>query len=125
MRLASTSGVVKRAVLAGLFAMLGSIAIDAGQPLNVRVTPHLAIAPADVRISVSVERHADNRCLRVIAFSDDFLRSSELPLEGEQSPRTAIIYYRDLPPGTYEIRVDVLNSTGQPRETVRSGMVIS
>jgi hypothetical protein len=117
--------VVKRAVLAGLFALLGSIAIDAGQPLNVQVTPRLAIAPADVRIYVSIERHADNRSLRVTASSDDFFRSSEIPLDGEESPRAASFYYRDLPPGMYEVRVDVLNSKGETRQTVWSGIQIS
>jgi hypothetical protein len=86
---------------------------DAEKPLNVRVSPALAHAPADVYIYVSVARRPENRLLRVTAESEDFLRSSETQLDGENSARVTVVRFRELPPGGYEIRAELIVSGGR------------
>ena len=44
--------------------------------------------PATVRVTAIVERDAQNRAMEVVADSDGFYRSSLIPLEGENAPRT-------------------------------------
>ena len=86
---------------------------DAERPLRVRVSPAMAHAPADLYIYVSVARRSDNRLLRVSAESDDFFRSSETQLDGEFSARVTVVRFRELPPGDYEIRAELIVSTGR------------
>src|SRR5438105_832845 len=57
-------------------------------PLTVRVSPTVSFAPATVFIRASVEADADNRAIAVSAESNDFYRSSEVPLDGDHAPRT-------------------------------------
>jgi hypothetical protein len=95
--------------------LLGAVALDASQPVRVRVTPQIGMAPADVIVYVTVERSPDNRLLRVSAESDGFYRSSEVPLEGEGSARISILHFRELPAGEYDVTADVIGPTGQRR----------
>src|SRR5262249_30709769 len=62
---------------------------------------------------VSVARRPDNRLLKVSAESDDFFRSSETQLDGENSARVTLVRFRELPPGDYEIRAELIVSTGR------------
>ena len=86
---------------------------DPERPLRVRVSPAMAHAPADLYIYVSVARRPDNRLLRVSAESDDFFRSSETQLDGENSARVTLVRFRELPPGDYQIRAELIVSTGR------------
>ena len=86
---------------------------DAEKPLSVRVSPALAHAPADVYIYVSVARRPENRLLRVTAESEDFFCSSETQLDGEYSARVTVVKFRELPPGGYEIRAELVVSGGR------------
>ena len=94
---------------------LSAVALDASQPVRVRVSPQNAMAPADILVYVTVERSAENRLLRVSAESEDFFRSSELSLQGEGSARISILHFRELPAGEYDVRADVIGTTGQRR----------
>jgi hypothetical protein len=82
------------------------------QKLTVRVTPLVRLIRGDARGMVIVPRHAENRLLRVILESEDYYRLSELPLEGEDAPLTHPLYWRDLPPGSYCVTVQVYGTTG-------------
>ena len=103
----------KTLVVAGII-LLGSLGADASmvddgeRPLHVRVSPTMAHAPADLFIYVSVARRADNRLLRVTAESEDFFRSSETQLDGEYSARVTVVRFRELPPGGYEIKAELI-----------------
>ena len=57
--------------------------------------------------------------MQIIAESPDFYRSSEVQLEGDKAPRTSRIEFRNLPPGTYDVRVMLLDSGGQQRASAR------
>ena len=105
---------MKRLILCGAM-LVSAVALDASQQVRVRVSPQISMAPADVIVYVTVERSADNRMLRVSAQSEDFFRSSEVPLEGEGSARISILRFRELPSGEYDVTADVIGSTGQRR----------
>jgi hypothetical protein len=90
--------------------------VNAGeQAVKVRVASQPLMAPADLLIYVTVEKSADNRLLRVTAESDDFFRSSEVQLAGEESARITIMRFRELPQGSYDVKADVVDSSGRRR----------
>jgi uncharacterized protein (DUF58 family) len=95
--------------------LFGAVTLDADQRVQVRVSPSVSMAPADVLVYVTIERSAENRLLRVSADSEDFLRSSEVSLEGEGSARISIFRFRDLPAGEYDVTADVIGPSGQRR----------
>jgi len=100
----------------------GAVTLDAGEQVHVRVSPNTAMAPADVVIYVTIERNSENRMLRVSAESDDFFRSSDVPLEGVDSARISILRFRGLPSGSYDVTADVIGSNGR-RRGIASTMV--
>jgi hypothetical protein len=97
---------------------------DPERPLRVRVSPSMAHAPADLYIYVSVARRSDNRLLRVSAESDDFFRSSETQLDGEFSARVTVVRFRELPPGDYEIRAELIVSTGRTVDVAKRSVEV-
>jgi hypothetical protein len=97
---------------------------DPERPLHVRISPTMAHAPADLYIYVSVARRPDNRILRVSAESDDFFRSSETQLDGEHSARVTVVRFRELPAGDYEIRAELVVSTGRTVDTAKRSVEV-
>jgi hypothetical protein len=97
---------------------------DPERPLHVRISPTMAHAPADLYIYVSVARRPDNRLLRVSAESDDFFRSSETQLDGEYSARVTVVRFRELPPGDYQIRAELIVSTGRTVDTLKRSVEV-
>jgi hypothetical protein len=97
---------------------------DPERPLHVRISPTMAHAPADLYIYVSVARRPDNRLLRVSAESDDFFRSSETQLDGEHSARVTVVRFRELPPGDYEVRAELIVSTGRTVDTAKRSVEV-
>jgi hypothetical protein len=88
--------------------------------LAIRVSPTVALAPADVTVRAIVEADADNRALEVTAESDDFYRSSQLPLEGAGSPRITEIRLGGLPDGEYVVTVTLIGTRGRRASMTRS-----
>jgi hypothetical protein len=71
--------------------------------LSLRVSPAVAIAPADLTVRATIEASGSNRAIEIIAESGEFYRSSEIPLDGENAPRTARFEFHGLPGGTYAV----------------------
>jgi hypothetical protein len=71
--------------------------------LSMRVSPAVAIAPADLTVRATIEASRSNRSIEIIAESGEFYRSSEIPLDGENAPRTTRFELRGLPGGTYAV----------------------
>ncbi len=76
------------------------------KPVTVDVSPHIAFAPASVRVTVRVRPNAENRGLYVEAEGGGY-RSSFIQLEGEDSPITFGIDWPALEAGDYDIRASV------------------
>ncbi len=89
--------------------------VGAGDRVAVRVSPRMAFAPADLNVLATIEAHPDNRVMEIVAESDDFFRSSEIPLEGEHAAKATFVRFLGLPSGSYVIRVVVRDSLGQRR----------
>jgi hypothetical protein len=104
---------MKSTLTLGAIVLLASISVDAASRLNIRVSPAMASAPADIRIYVRVEPREENRILRVSADSVNFFRSSEVQLDGEAGQRVSTFTFRQLPAGDYEVRAELIVSSGR------------
>ena len=90
-----------------------TLPVDAGEPLTVRLTPNVALAPALLTVRAVIEADADNRALEVVAVSSDYYRSSVVPLNGANAPRLNVIEFKNLPPGTYEVTSLLIGASGE------------
>jgi hypothetical protein len=60
----------------------------------------------------------------VAAESEDYFRSSEIALEGDQDPRTVIFEFRGVPGGHYEIRGVVGDAGGHEVATAQQSAFV-
>jgi len=95
--------------------VLTVLPVDGGQPLKLAVTPAQSFAPATVRVRVRIEPSAENRMLAIVADGDDFYRSSEIQLDGDQSPKTVELEFPNLPGGEYEVSALLIDAFGRQR----------
>lgn len=103
--------------------LLATPALSAKEALSLRATPQVANAPAHVSVTVTVERHTENRELVVVDDSEDYYRSSVVQLEGEKAARTYLLVFRGLPPGQHRISATVRGQVGQ-RAIVRTTVTV-
>ena len=103
------AGAVKPAVAPGS----STLDNQSPRPLSLRISPSVGRAPSDVYIYVSIARRVENRLLRVSANSEGFFRSSEVPLNGEDSARVSLVKFRELPAGGYLIRAELVVAGGR------------
>ena len=96
-----------------LLATITIVKIAAAAPMTMTVAPYLAFAPADLRVRVDVPRSSQNRTLVIVAESDEFYRSSEMPLEGEDAPRVIEVQFRSLPNGQYSVLGETRDQNGR------------
>jgi hypothetical protein len=96
-----------------------TLPLGAGERITMKVSPAISFAPANLVVRAMIEANAENRAVEIIAESQDFYRSSQIQLEGEKAPRTNTFEFRSLPPGTYEVRANLLGADGQQRAAVR------
>jgi hypothetical protein len=87
--------------------------LSSTERLRMRVSPAMTVAPALVRVEAIVERDAGNRTLRITAESDTFYRSSEIPLDGANSPLVSVFDFQSLPTGTYQVTGLLVGVGGQ------------
>lgn len=92
---------------------LSTATLGAGARLEMKVSPAISFEPAYLTVRASVDASDENRMLEVIAESDDYYRSTQIPLAGAQAPRTTLVSFRSLPSGTYKVKVIVRGSHGQ------------
>ncbi len=112
---------MKRVALIGLMFLTAALPLGAKDkdPLMLRVSPAVAFAPANLIVRATIEANAANRAMEIVAESEDFYRSSEIQLDGDQAPRTTQFEFRSLPPGTYEVRAVLYGLSGDQRAEVR------
>jgi hypothetical protein len=83
-----------------------------GERLTMRVSPVVAFAPAYLVVQTRIEASDQNRSIEIIAESGEFYRSSEMPLNGDQAPRSSRFEFRGLPGGRYTVAA-VLKGTSE------------
>jgi hypothetical protein len=86
---------------------------DAQERLALRVSPAVALAPADLLIRADVAADAANRRIEVVAESDAYYRSSEMQLNGARGPRVTTVTFRGLPGGAYAVRATLKGQDGR------------
>ena len=109
-----------RILLCGILVLLPvPLGVRTGDRLAMRVSPTVAIAPADLIVRTMVESNAANRSIEIIAESADFYRSSEIPLDGEKAARSAQFAFRSLPSGLYSVRAVLKGANEEPLAQTR------
>ena len=108
-----------RASLFGILMLTTTLPIGAGERITMRVSPAVAFAPANLIVRAMIEADDQNRSVQIVAESADFYRSSEVQLEGDKAPRTSMLEFRNLPPGTYEVRALLFGADGRQRAYAR------
>ena len=86
--------------------------LNAEKAVSLRVTPHVAAAPATVSIIVTVEPDEKNRALVVEDDSEVYYRSSQIQLEGKNAARRHVLMFRGLPPGEHRVIASVHGTNG-------------
>lgn len=117
---------VKYRLLVLLAALTAALAVPAtaGDIVEIHLRGHYYVAPATVDISVLVEPNAANRVLRVEADGDQMYRSTDIELSGASDRRQHLVEFKNLEPGTYQLRAVVL-STNQVRGMAVSDMMVT
>ena len=117
---------MRKALWIGGLMVLTVLPAQGNAALTYAVSPAQAIAPATVKVRARVEPNAENRLLAIIVDGDDYYRSSEIQLDGNQAPPTVEIQFPSLPGGDYEICAVLIDSAGRQRAIVRrSAKVVS
>jgi hypothetical protein len=99
--------------------LIATLPLGAGERMTMKVSPAVAFAPANLIVRAMIVADADNRAIEIIAESQDFYRSSMLQLDGDKAARTTNFEFRNLPPGTYEVRGNLVGARGEQRAMVR------
>lgn len=102
-----------------MLLLTAALPLGAGEKMTMNVSPAVSLAPANLVVRAMIVADADNRAVEIIAESSDFYRSSMIQLEGDRAARTNTFEFRSLPPGTYEVRANLLGSNGESRAIVR------
>jgi hypothetical protein len=89
--------------------------LQADQAITMTVSPRQSLAPTNLSVRLRIQPDADNRVLQVVADSGGFYRSSEISLDGEHSARSAVVEFRNVPSGEYEVSGVLLDAAGRAR----------
>jgi hypothetical protein len=113
-------------VLASL-ALFGTGAVVGArdQPILITVGPAISFEPGNIRIVSRVEPSADNRALVIEVESGSHYSSSEVPLEGDQAPRSRSMFLKNLPAGEYQVVATLHTTTGAATVARNTFQVVS
>ena len=94
---------------------LTTISASGGEQLRVMVSPAQSFAPSNLNIRARVAPNVENRTLTIVAESEDFYRSSQISLEGDQAPAMMTFEFRGVPCGEYLVSGVLTDSMGRRR----------
>jgi hypothetical protein len=112
-----------QACVCGLLLM-AALSVNAGERLTIAVSPLQSFAPTNLIVRIHVAPDADNRALEVTAESGEYFRSSLIPLDGKEAPRTVAVELRGLPGGDYQVRGTLVDNAGRPRASVSQQVIV-
>jgi hypothetical protein len=104
--------------------LTAALTVNAGERLTIAVSPLQSFAPTNLTVRIHVEPDVDNRALEVTAESGEYFRSSLIPLDGKEAPRTIAVELRRLPGGDYEVRGTLIDCAGRPRAAVSQQVIV-
>jgi hypothetical protein len=112
-----------------IIAALGLAAtspLRAREPLTMRISLAVAMAPATLVITTMTDPNTANRALQIQVESRTYYRSSMMEVDGEKAASSRTVHYEGVPGGTYEIRATLFGIDGKMRaEAVRNVQIIS
>jgi hypothetical protein len=102
------------ALLVVVFVALAVTPLPTKPPpaIAVEVLPRVALAPSDLRLTIRIAPHADNRGVDLLLTDGLPRRRSWIPLEGEDAARIITLWWRDMPAGAYEVVATLVGPTG-------------
>jgi hypothetical protein len=104
-------------VTAAAFFLLVPIVASGEDPepekVSVKIRPVVLFAGRDVRATVRTPRHPRNRELRIVVEGADYFASSDVQLDGDDSPTTHQFTWRELPGGAYRVDAILLRTEGE------------
>jgi hypothetical protein len=100
-----------------------AVSIQAVEPITMSISP-VCYSPGYITIRLRIEPHADNRAVQVSADSEEFYRSSFIPLEGDRAPRTLTVRFHNLPGGEYTFDAVLTDTIGRTRGSVQRTVLI-
>jgi hypothetical protein len=98
--------------------------LGASEPLSLKVRPNVAMAPATITVLAMIEPDAQNRVVEIVTESDDFYRSSQIPLEGDHARRANQLELRSLPPGLYSVTATLKGPGDRTRAMIHESVNI-
>jgi hypothetical protein len=104
--------------------LMAALSVNAGERLTIAVSPLQSFAPTNLIVRIHVAPDADNRALEVTAESGEYFRSSLIPLDGKEAPRTVAVELRGLPGGDYQVRGTLVDNAGRPRASVSQQVIV-
>ena|SRR5437867_7484253 len=93
--------------------------------LMVRLNARFGVQGSDMRALVQVEKNSINRLLRIVVDSENYYRSSDVPLDGEQSAVSHFFTLNNLPAGSYAFLAIVYDRSGERSRVEQSFLIIS
>lgn len=111
------------AVCCTLLAQAGPL-FAADDELSVRLPSFVTHSASLLRAQIWIPRHSDNRILRITLDSGAFYRSSDVPLEGDRAPQSHTLVWHALPPGAYEVTIQLVGTTRVKQVLRRELLVI-
>jgi hypothetical protein len=108
-----------RCLIFGL-TLIATAAARANEPVSIRVSPAVSFAPAYLVIQTRIDPDAANRSVEAVVESEDFYRSSTIPLDGDHAPKTTRFEFRSFPAGDYRVSVVVTGADGRQRAIART-----
>ena len=104
--------------------LMAALSVNAGERLTIAVSPLQSFAPTNLIVRIHVAPDADTRALEVTAESGEYFRSSLIPLDGKEAPRTVAVELRGLPGGDYQVRGTLVDNAGRPRASVSQQVIV-
>jgi hypothetical protein len=98
-------------VVCGTLLALSVPVFAADDELTVRLPSFMTHSASSLRAQIWIPRDSDNRVLRITLDSGAFYRSSDVPLEGDRAPQSHTLVWHALPPGSYEVTVQLVGTT--------------
>jgi len=98
--------------------------VSGDQRLSVNVAPAGSFAPANLRVRVRIDPSLDNRSLVIVADGENFYRSSEMPLQGDQAPRIIELWLPNVPGGEYAVYAALRDASGHERAVARESATV-
>jgi len=89
---------------------IGVALIAAPPEAKIEASPRVQFEPGEVRFTLTIEPHADNRAYCLVVVESGFDTSSCADLDGANEPRTRWVTQDNLPAGEYHAYLKIARS---------------